>query len=278
MLVSAYLVPHGMQIIPGLEEPYSEGFRPLHEAMEQAGHDLRAEQPDLLLLLAVHGLSLPAAYAVYLNDRLQGLLYRLTESNVFGELGSRRLWQADRPAAEALLQRLAAAGLPAEGVVQGAPSHPITLAWGETVPLCYLAGEAGPRVVVISLPRKIAGDLTAMQGELDGLGQVCVEYARAFAGRVSLVVSGDLSHVHRASGPYGQDPSAPVFDGLAQRWARNPSRELVSDLLGLRPKALACGMAGICVLQTVLDATHLACTQATYAAPTYFGMMVAHWK
>lgn len=51
MLTSIFMAPHGMQIIPGLEEPYAEGFRPLHEALAQARRQLVADEPESMILL-----------------------------------------------------------------------------------------------------------------------------------------------------------------------------------------------------------------------------------
>jgi len=276
MLLSAYLVPHGNQIIPGLEEPYHEGFRPLHQAMEEARRQLEGEQADLLVLVTPHGITLADAYGVYLNERLQGFYYDLRESNVFGQLKGRALWPSDRPAAEELLSALEGARLPAAGLVQGSTAFPIALTWGELVPLHYLGSAGSPRVVVVSLPRSRA-NLPQVRGQLFALGQALLEFANRGRRRVSLVISADLAHTHAAGGPYGVHSSAPAFDHLAQEWAWQPTRERLAALLELQPTALACGMAGMCALQPVLEAASLPCSGVTYAAPTYFGMMVAHW-
>jgi|GEM_PF-3002994 len=276
MLLSAYLVPHGNQIIPGLEEPYPAGFLPLHEAMQRARSELAADAAEILILLTPHGITLPDAYGVYLNERLQGFYYDLSESNVFGQLKGRALWPADRPAAEELLGALQAAGLPATGLIQGSATFPIALTWGELVPLHYLGSAGSPRVVVISLPRSRAS-LPQLQSQFFALGQALFAFADRDRRRISLVISADLAHTHTAAGPYGVHSSAPVFDRLAQEWAWQPTRERLARLLELQPTALACGMAGMCALQPVIEAARLAASSVTYAVPTYFGMMVARW-
>jgi len=277
MLTSVYLVPHGMQVIPGLEEPYHEGFRPIHEALLQAGRDREADGPELLILLTPHGHTLPGSYLVYLHGRFQGLLYALTESNVFGELKSRALWTGDLPAAGQLLEAMRGAGLAAEGLVQGSPDYPLTLAWGEVVPLTYLAGSSAPRVVIISLPRRRSEGVAGMQAELAALGRVLLDYARAQAARVAIICSADLAHRHAASGPYGYHKSAAAFDRRALEWAQKPTREGLQGLLALDLTARACGLAGLCVLQEILEAEGLGCRSLTYAAPTYFGLLVSRW-
>jgi len=276
MLISAYLVPHGNQIIPGLEQPYAEGFRPLHQAMEQARDRLAADGADLLILLTPHGIALPEAYGVYLNERLQGLYYDLSESNVFGQVRGRALWPGDRTVAEGLVAALQGAGLPAAGLLQGAPSFPIALTWGELVPLHYLGSSGSPRVVVVSLPRTRA-NLLKIEDQLFTLGRTLRDFASRTEQRASLVISADLAHTHTAEGPYGVHASAPAYDHLAQEWAWAPTRERLAGLLELQPTALACGMAGMCALQPVLEAEGLVCSGVTYAVPTYFGMMVARW-
>ena len=59
--ISAYLTPHGMQIIPGLEKLYNENFRPLHEAMLKLREEIQKDDPELLVLLTPHGLALDEA-------------------------------------------------------------------------------------------------------------------------------------------------------------------------------------------------------------------------
>lgn len=277
MLVSTYMLPHGADMIPGIKEPYPEGFRPVHLAMEQMGRTLAAENPDLVIMLVPHGYTLPEQHVVYLHERYLGLLYDATNPDTFGALHMADIWPGDRAAAEQVLAAMQAKRIPATGLIQGGPAFALTLAWSETVPLHYLMKKCKPRIVIISLPRTRYDKLMAMQPDLAALGDVLYEFAAAHEQRVSIIMSADMAHTHDASGPYGFHESAAKFDYHVDYWIRSPRRDRLNQMLALQPTGLACGMAGMCVLQVILERAHLQSQERTYAAPTYFGLMVAHW-
>ena len=116
-----------------------------------------------------------------------------------------------------------------------------------------------------------------MQNDLAALRRALLDIAAAYPGGVSIVSSADLAHTHSAQGRDGFHESAAAFDALVQRWARTPERETLNRLLALQPTAKACGIAGMCMLQTIFDSGHLTCGPTTCAVPSYFGMMVAQW-
>jgi aromatic ring-opening dioxygenase LigB subunit len=277
VLVSAYMLPHGSQIIPGLDDNYDEANRPLHQAMQQMGAALAADCPDAVILVTPHGISLPEHHAVYMHDRLMGLLYALAGPHDINKVKEQYLWTGDSALARRLLGAMLDRGIPTLPLVQGSSEYPLALAWGETVPLYYLLRDCSPRVVIISLPRSRLDRLGDIQVDLAALGAVLYEQAMAFGGRVSLVMSADQSHTHDAAGPYGFHESAKAFDELVQQWVTAPTRDRLNGLLALQPTAKACAMAGMCSLQVVLERSALRSAGAVYAAPTYFGMLAARW-
>ena len=277
MLVSVFMLPHGMQIIPGLEEHYDEANRPLHQVMESMGAALAGDCPDAIILVTPHGISLPEHHAVYAHDKLMGMLFTLKGPHGIGRVTEQHLWNGDSALAQRLLAAMQARGIPALPVVQGSGDYPMTLAWGETVPLHYLLRSCSPRVVIVSLPRTRLDRLADIQGDLAALGHVLDEQARTFDGRLSLVFSADLAHTHDAGGPYGFHETASQFDALVQDWVVSPTRDGLDRLLALQPTARACAIAGICSLQVVLERSALRSAGGVYAAPTYFGMLAARW-
>src|SRR6056297_3605544 len=74
-----------MQIIPGLEDPYNESFRPLHTALLALQDDFRSREVDLILVISPHGMSLQNALTISMNNKFRGLLPKLTRSNVDGK-------------------------------------------------------------------------------------------------------------------------------------------------------------------------------------------------
>ena len=162
--------------------------------------------------------------------------------------------------------------------MHGTYTFPITLGWGEGVPMHYLAPEGRPASVVITMPRRRLTALADMQLELIRMGEVLLSYADAYPGNVAIVISADLAHAHLASGPYGFDASAPVFDALAQEWVQNPTEQWMAQMLPLAGSARVCGMAGMRVAQTIFNSRPMTCEQLVYSCPTYYGMLAGRWR
>ena len=278
MLTSVIMAPHGPEIVPVAGRPHPEPFHRLHEALLDAGKAVASQKTDLLIVLSPHSYALADDYLLFLSERYQNLIYDLSESNIFGDIASRTLWPAERSAAEKLLAMLVAQGLPVQGIMHGTFTFPITLGWGEGVPLHYLAPEGQPRSVVITLPRKRLTGLDEMQSDLMRMGEVFLSFADVYPGNVSIVISADLAHAHQASGSYGFHESAPVFDSLAKEWVASPSEEKLVQMLPLAGTARVCGMAGMRVAQTIFNARPMTCRQLVYECPTYYGMLMARWE
>jgi aromatic ring-opening dioxygenase LigB subunit len=277
MLSSILMLPHGAEIVPGSHDPYNDAFAPPHTALERAAQQTAADKPDLFILVTPHGYTLPDDYVVYLHSRYQGLLYRLGESNIFGAIQTQAIWPADAGAAERLLAKMRAVGVPTQGLIQGGADYPLTLAWAESVPMHYLMRTVAAKTVIVSLPRQRLQGLMEMQQDLAALGAILLDLAAAHPGPVCVVISADLAHTHNAQGPYGYHPAAARFDAVVQEWVTTSTRDRLEALLALQPDAKACGMAGMCVAQTMIDQTQMPGQLLAYAVPTYFGMAAARW-
>lgn len=71
----------------------------------------------------------------------------------------------------------------------------------------------------------------------------------------SLVISGDLSHTHQASGPYGYSNTSEAMDRALGAWASDPCRfqdSLLETARQLQPEALSCGFTGYVFWQGIL--------------------------
>jgi aromatic ring-opening dioxygenase LigB subunit len=168
-------------------------------------------------------------------------------------------WETDGALAAALLE----ARLPILGVSYGgndAASAEFPLDWGTEVPLEFLRP---PRVVVVAPARDRPLEEHLRLGEA----------IAALPGGVALVASADHGHAHDPNGPYGFDPAAAEYDARLQGI-------LVSDRLDFRPlaelvePAKADSLWQLLVLQGAVGDAARADVLA-YAAPTYYGMLVA---
>ena len=75
---------------------------------------------------------------------------------------------------------------------------------------------------------------------------------------VGILVSGDLSHTHRADGPYGYSNASAAFDhAVRDVWAQQPcsptgEQALLHEARNLQPEAMSCGFTGLVMLHGVL--------------------------
>lgn len=280
MLNSIYFLPHGMQIIPGMENPYNFDFEKLHNEMEKISETLEAENSELLILVTPHGLNLENDFLIYEHNEFTGNYYNIVEkkSVVYGDLVDTKRWQGDQEFSLQLKQFIAKNEIDIRGLSQGYADYPLTLAWGETVPLYYLPAEKSQRIIILGIPRSRHEDIFKIQDTLVKLGQTLIEFCQDQEETISIIFSGDLSHTHIAEGPYGYHPTSKTFDYLVREWSKFPRRETFNKILELQPTALACGMAGLSMLQGIADKYQLNNDISFYDLPTYFGMIINRWE
>jgi aromatic ring-opening dioxygenase LigB subunit len=212
----------------------------LRAAMEELGRRCAAASPDVAVVVTPH--------SVHVDDH-----YGVVTAAKVGE------WETDRAAACALLD----APLPILGVSYGG-NDPATaefpLDWGTEVPLGFLQP---PRVVVVSPSRDRPLEEHLRLGEA----------IAALPGRVALVASADNGHAHDPDGPYGFDPAAAAYDARLQEILASDRLDFL-PLAELVEPAKADSLWQLVVLQGAVGETARADVLA-YAAPTYYGMLVA---
>ena len=212
----------------------------LRGGMEELGRRCTAAAPDVVVVVTPHSVHVGGHYGVV----------------TAGKVGE---WETDRGAASRLLE----APLPILGLSYGG-NDPATaefpLDWGTHVPLEFLLP---PRVVVVSpsRDRPLAEHLR--------LGEAIA----ALPGRVALVASADNGHAHDPDGPYGFDSAAAEYDARLQEILAADRLDFL-PLAELVEPAKADSLWQLVVLQGALGETARADVLA-YAAPTYYGMLVA---
>ena len=212
----------------------------LRAGMEELGRRFDAAAPEVAVVVTPHSVHVDGHFAVVTSARV-------------GE------WEADPATAAALLE----AKLPILGVSYGGndtATADFPLDWGTEVPLAFMRAS---RIAVVAPARDLPLEEHLMLGEA----------IAALPGRVALIASADNGHAHDPDGPYGFDPAAAAYDAQLQEI-------LASDRLDFRPLAASveAGKADslwqLVVLQGALGESARADVLA-YAAPTYYGMLVA---
>jgi aromatic ring-opening dioxygenase LigB subunit len=216
----------------------------LRAAMEELGRRAASVQPDVAVVVTPHSVHIDGHFAVLTSGRV-------------GE------WETDREAAAALLE----APLPIVGVSYGG-NDPATaefpLDWGAEIPLSFVKA---PRVVVVAPARD-----RPLEEHIE-LGRQIASNSLLQGEKVALIASADHGHAHDADGPYGFHPAAAQYDALLQEIVASdrldflPLAELVED-------GKADSLWQLLVLQGAVG-TGAQADVLAYAAPTYYGMLVA---
>ena len=212
----------------------------LRPAMEELGRRAAAARPDVAVVVTPHSVHVDGHYAV-------------VTSGTIGE------HETDRATADALL----ASPLPILGVSYGG-NDPATaefpIDWGAEIPLEFVKA---PKVVVVSpaRDRPLAEHLQ--------LGAAIA----ALPGRVALIASADHGHAHTPDGIYGYHPAEAEYDALLQEIVASDRLDFF-PLAPLADDGNADSLWQLVVLQGAVGAAARADVLA-YAAPTYYGMLVA---
>lgn len=267
-------------MVPGLEKGRNEAAERLHQEMLKIKDEMKEDKIQLIFLTSPHGYVHATDFLVYFHNVFEGFqFYQDRGEHVEVD---QLLWPGNTQVAEILLQVLARAGLPVSPIILADSNYPFKVAWGETIPLSYIADQEGPQVVIFSLPMAIE-DESKYSEQLFTIGnalQVIAESDTFKDINISLVISGDLSHKHDPNHEYGFDESAKPFDDKSVAWAQQPVVDSFQELLKLHETAASCGIYGMGIIQGLID-NHPAewkTSKVIYECPSYFGMMVASWK
>ncbi|MHA1511700.1 MAG: hypothetical protein ACTSRX_08270 [Promethearchaeota archaeon] len=283
-ILETYFLPHGMQIIPGLEDIYSNEFSAIHEAMLLVQEDVKKNCPDIFILFTPHGLAADESFLIYRNQILRGYYPHLVDSNVDGtEIKEVLKIDSDISMIDKLFSHLKEKKIDISNITLGAPQFPGSLAWGELVPMYYLH-KSCPRtkLIVISLPKK-RFNASQFKQDLLNMGRNIADFCSSNPETFSLIFSGDLAHTHKKYSAFGYSEYAQEFDNLIIKWIQTLDEKiLLSEAYGIVDKAKVCGLSTLTIFQGVneflskkTEKPYFSSHLYSYAAPTYFGIAVA---
>jgi aromatic ring-opening dioxygenase LigB subunit len=216
----------------------------LRAAMQELGRRFAAAAPEVGIVVTPHSIHVDGHFAVVTAGKVAE-------------------WETDTEAAAALLETpLSVLGVSYGGNDPATAEFPLD--WGTEVPLTFMRPK---RVVVISPARD-----RPLEDHLL-LGQVLASNTVLQGKRVALIASADHGHAHEADGPYGFDPAAAEYDARLQEILTSDRLDFL-PLAELVEPAKADSLWQLLVLQGAVGETARADVLA-YAAPTYYGMLVA---
>jgi len=294
-LDSVHFLPHGAMLLNLELEGLPKEAERLHFNVRKAATECVKNIPETIIILSPHGFALRNLVSICLNRSVSG------SAEWLGEWSQYRVdFQTDLECARSLLAFLNNNSASVEGISIHSEGNVAPIAWGEVIPLwfveqaCIESNLTKPRVVIVSWPKAIVSAVSYMK-EAQKFGELLSQFCESYPSRVSVIFSGDLSHLHSSPigtrelfqcipGMFSPDSAlAEKFDRFAVEWATqaaesklNESRNKLSELAELSQDAYACGWASICALQNLLESSklHWSGKMHDYAAPTYFGMMV----
>ena len=255
MIVLATIAPHGG---PVFDEP--EGAT--RKGMEELGRRFAAAGPEAVIVVTPHGVHADGHFAVVRSARLEGDAAQWTAADTHYE------GPGDPELADACVQALREAGLPALGITFGATaagSSTMPLDWGALIPLWFMRAPA----VVVSPCRARSNDDHVRAG-------AALAAATAHR-RVALIASADHGHGHTADGPYGFAPESAEYDEEIQAIVReNRLGALAGWDPGFAVAAKADSFWQLLMLHGALG-DDFDVELLSYEAPTYFGMLTAFY-
>jgi aromatic ring-opening dioxygenase LigB subunit len=247
------IAPHGG---PVFDEPEA----PTRKGMEELGRRFAAAQPEAAIVVTPHGLHVDGHFAVVRSSQLEGDASQWTDAD------TRYAGPGDPELADACVESLRAAGLPAVGITFGstaAGSSTMPLDWGALIPLWFMRAPA----VVVTPCRALSNEEHVRAGRA---------LAEATGNRrVAFVASADHGHGHTVDGPYGFAPESADFDEKIQAVVRGND---LAELVGWDPSFAVAAKADsfwqLLMLHGALGDAFEA-ELLSYEAPTYFGMLTA---
>lgn len=227
----------------------------------------RHQHMDTILLITPHGMQLDHDFGIYMAKSGQG----------YATLGQDLI--PPRPSYNVSIDHLPMNFAASQDLLDAMKNHhhqnisgiyppneesPMPLNWGEILPLKILMEMAGDdsswnnetSVMILSLPHRRYDRAQEMVPELLRLGCLIGAWIQNLQpwSNIGVVISGDLSHTHLSSGPYGYSSASAPYDEAMGRWASNPNQnvdQLIHIAANFQPQALSCGFTGYVLWQGI---------------------------
>ncbi|MHB9146284.1 MAG: DODA-type extradiol aromatic ring-opening family dioxygenase [Symbiobacteriia bacterium] len=281
----ACIVPHGGECLPEFATEDPQRAARTRAAMAEIGRRLEALQPDTVIIVNPHGISVPAAFCLPLGEAAVGHMTEGASGNG-GEDDDGGAGDSSGPVIVAggfamdielgwdLACRIAQRDLPVAPAFFP-PGSPVPLDWGALIPLYYLGRsfKKPPRVVLLTPTRDLP--LAANVA----VGEALAEVAEQSGQRVAFIASADQGHSHQAEGPYGFDEKSAEYDRFFcdAVEANDLGRLLqVSDELIERGQPDSLWQA--LMLHGAVQRVPMQGKLLSYEVPTYFGMACAMYE
>ena len=219
---------------------------------------------DLIFLSTPHGIQLTHDFGIYLGHQASGTI------NITGDNANN-----SHPPVSITMPPIDLAGplsldllveltsdqektFNVEGIAPSADgSQDVPLEWAEIIPLMFLPEDKrrSSQYIIWSYPLRRYTESPDMVPELIKVGAAVRNWMEQIPLRIGVLISGDMSHTHEATGPYGYSNTSAQFDAAVGHWAANPcshSVSLLQEARSLQNHAMSCGFTGLVLLHGIL--------------------------
>ena len=204
-LLSTYIFPHPPIIIPEIGRGEERKISSTIDGCEQAAKDIKAKNPDTIILITPHGPSFKDAVAISVEQHLDGSFVNFGRPDVHLE------FENNVQLVESILQKSRESGILIAELGQelsGRFGIRNELDHGAMVPLYFIAKELSK----FKLVHVCMGFLSFE--ELFAFGTVIAKAIEDSIENVVIVASGDLSHRLTVDAPGGYNKRGKEFDEL----------------------------------------------------------------
>ncbi|PSR25132.1 MAG: hypothetical protein C7B47_12910 [Sulfobacillus thermosulfidooxidans] len=265
-LTGVALMSHGTEaLIHFLDPHHSLAFHDTCSHQIDVASKIAAKSPETLVVITPHGVRAEGMITISYAEWVEGHL------DIHPSQPLHDTYAVNRPLAEHLIHSLGPVSTAA--ISYGASAgefNRLPLDWGAHVPLRFIQTflPSPPSVVILTPSRSLS------LASLFSYDQHLASLLKQWPSPVALIASGDLSHTHNPSGPYGFDSGAASFDRdfvtilktCQARWLLS----LPADYIN-RVKVDALWQVAI-MLGVLSRVTHGSWDISGYSCPTYFGM------
>lgn len=256
------LLPHPPVLVPSVGSGRELEAETTLRGMDEAAEGFAAFAPETVVVISPHAPLFRDYLFMYRRNPLRGSFAS------FGAAHTELSFTEDSEFAEALLQNLSGAGIPAGSDVPAAADG---LDHGVLVPLWFLSRRMSDfKLVAISQSALPERDILAA-------GACIAETASRLSRRTCIVASGDMSHRVNRSSPYGMRSEGAKFDEAVCRAFRELDPAAVRSIdPSVREGAGECGYRSIVMLEGAMPkaVTRL----LSYEAPFGIGYCAAEFK
>ena len=294
--VAAVVLPHGDE---ALDPTSLEPNTPARAAAQKIAEESRKAAAwfteendfDVIFFSTPHGIQLTQDYGIYYGSHASGSINVSSET-----LEMPPITLAGDLSLDLTVKMTSIHAFPVSGIATSADgSTDLPLEWAEIIPLMLMPESKRHtyKYILWSYPLERYTESQKMVPELISMGSYLRGWMEALPLRIGVVISGDMSHTHQATGPYGYSNASAPFDEAVENWAFHPNKlsaSLMSEAKYLQPRAMSCGFTGLVLLHGILcsndnwppvddgrvyvsrNATYYGMMAATFAAPSSGGM------